>query len=274
MKKVIRFLALFLCMAFLGGCAAETGTAAVEPTENAKTAEPTMAAETAAPSPSPVLTPNPTEEILDGSNEKACSYYEDPSSIMRYRFVSQAPVIMLDPAQFESTAALEEAVYQEFLRKFTSLQKSLESIDALYLHLQLVDGGEGWQLPYIDPDVLQVQFDAMITDEELLKEWKTLVADAKLVRNERYHYNDQGTYTGVVDSVQFCVEDGGTLEEIFSDHGNYHYKSPVSVTSFEFSSEEMEARYTALLEKILTLAGEKFNRAYRETANIPYLGNP
>jgi len=273
MKKVIQFLALFFCLVFLGGCAADVGTAAVEPTENAKTVEPTMAAETAAPSPSPVLTPNPTEEILDGSNEKACSYYEDPSSIMRYRFVSQAPVITLDPAQFESTAALEEAGYQEFLRKFTSLQKSLDRINALYLHLNLVDGEDG-RVPYVNPIVPQVEFDAMITDEELLKEWKTLVADAKLVRNERYHYNDQGTYTGVVDSVQFCVEDGGTLEEIFSDHGNYHYKSPVSVTSFEFSSEEMEARYTALLEKILTLAGEKFNRAYRETANYPYLGNP
>lgn len=269
MKKAIRFLALFLCLAFLGGCAAEAGTAegTEKPTGPAETA-----AETAAPSASPSLTPNPTE-ALDFLRETVCSYYEDPSSIMRYRFVSQAPVITLDPAQFESTAALEEAVYQEFLRKFTSLQKSLDRINALYLHLKLVDGEDG-RVPYVHPDMPQVEFDAMITDEELLKEWKALVADAKLVRNERYHYNDQGTYTGVVDSVQFCVEDGGTLEEIFSDHGNYHYKSPVSVTSFEFSSKEMEARYTALLEKILTLAGEKFNRAYRETANYPYLGNP
>lgn len=270
MKKVIRFLALFFCLVFLGGCAADAGTAAVEPTENAETAEPTMAAETAAPSPSPGLTLNPTEEILDGSNEKACSYYEDPSSIMRYRFVSQAPNIMLDPAQFESTEALEEAVYQEFLRQFTSLQKSLDRINALYLHLKLVGG----RVPYVNPIVPKVEFDAMITDEELLKEWKTLVADAKLVRNERYHYNDANQYSGVVPSVQFCVENGGTLEEIFLDHGNYHYKSPVSVTSFEFSSKEMAARYTALLEKILTLAEEKFNRAYREAANIPYLGNP
>lgn len=273
MKKVIQFLAVFFCLVFLGGCAEDAGTAAVEPTENAKTAEPTMAAEKAAPSPSPSLTPSPTEEVLDGSNEKACSYYEDPSSIMRYRFVSQAPVITLDPVQFESTAALEEAVYQEFLRKFTFLQKSLDCINALYLHLKLVDGEDG-RVPYVHPDMPQVEFDAMITDEELLKEWKTLVADAKLVRNERYHYNDANQYSGVVPGVQFCVEDGGTLEEIFSDQGNYHYKSPVSVTSFEFSSEEMEARYTALLEKILKLAAEKFNQAYRETANYPYLGNP
>ena len=100
------------------------------------------------------------------------------------------------------------------------------------------------------------------------------MADAKLVRNERYRYNDSNVYTGVVPSVQFCVEDGGAVKEIFSDRGNYDYKSPVSVTSFEFSSEEMAARYTALLEKILIMAGEKFNRAYREAANIPYLGNP
>ena len=261
MTKRIRFLALFFCLVFFCGCAADAGTAE-------GTAEPTMAAETA----EPFFMPDPTEEILDGSNEKACSYYKDPSSIMRYRFESEPPNIMLDPAQFESTEALEEAVYQEFLRQFTSLQKSLDRINALYLHLKLVDGDKG--VPYVNPIMSQVEFDAMITDEELLKEWKTLVADAKLVRNERYHYNDQGTYTGVVPCVQFCVEDGSVVKEIFSDRGNYHYKSPVSVTSFEFSSKEIAARYTALLEKILTMAGEKFNRAYREAANIPYLGNP
>ena len=269
MKKAIRFLALFLCLACLGGCAADAGTA--EGTENpAGPAE--TAAETTAPSASPSLTPNPTE-ALDFPRETVCSYYEDPSSIMRYRFVSQAPVITLEPAQFESTAALEEAVYQEFLRHFTSLQKSLDRIDALYLHLKLVDG-EDWQVPYLHPDMPQVEFDAMITDEELLKEWKTLVADAKLVRSGRYHYDDQSSYTGVVPGIQFCVEDGGVLEEIFSDFGAYYYKSPISVTSFEFSSEEMKARYTVLIEKILKLAAEKFNQAYRETANYPYLGNP
>ncbi len=274
MTKRIRFLALLFCLVFFCGCAADTGMAegTAESAGATETVESTMAAETADASPSPEFTPDPTEEILDCSNEKACSYYNDPSSIMRYHFESEPPDVAFDPEQFESTAALEEAVYQEFLRQFTSLQKSLDRINALYLHLRLVAGDRG--VPYVNPNMPQVEFDAMITDEEILKEWKTLVADAKLVRNERYRYNDSNVYTGVVPSVQFCVEDGGAVKEIFSDRGNYDYKSPVSVTSFEFSSEEMAARYTALLEKILIMAGEKFNRAYREAANIPYLGNP
>ncbi len=180
---------------------------------------------------------------------------------------------MVDPAQLESAENPEELLYQEYLRKFTSLQKSLDRVNALYLHLYLV-AGEDCNLPYLDPDMPTVAFDAIIADEEILKEWKTLVADAKLVRNDEYQYNDPAihTYTGVVQGVQFCVENG-TLEETFSDFGNYYYNSPRSVTSFEFSSDEMFSRYKELLDKIFALATEKYNQAYRETANYLYLGN-
>ena len=279
MKKMYRkgiacLLALLLC-----GCTAEETSEKTETEQPTATvteaAEPTappagMAAEATA---FPVITPAPTE-VLDFPRETVCSYYDDPDSIMRYSFKSQDLNIMVDPAQLESAENPEELLYQEYLRKFTSLQKSLDRVNALYLHLYLV-AGEDCNLPYLDPDMPTVSFDAIIADEEILKEWKTLVADAKLVRNDEYQYNDPAihTYTGVVPGIRFCVENGSSLEEIFSDFGNYHYNSPVSVTSFEFSSDEMHSRYKNLLDKIFALATEKYNQAYQETANYPYLGN-
>ena len=275
MKKGKRLLSLIFCLTLLCGCAAEETsekTEEIQPTATVAeaTAPPEgMAAEATA---FPVITPAPTE-VLDFPRETVCSYYDDPDSIMRYSFKSQDLNIMVDPAQLESAENPEELLYQEYLRKFTSLQKSLDRVNALYLHLYLV-AGEDCNLPYLDPDMPTVSFDAIIADEEILKEWKTLVADAKLVRNDEYQYNDPAihTYTGVVQGVQFCVENG-TLEETFSDFGNYYYNSPRSVTSFEFSSDEMFSRYKELLDKIFALATEKYNQAYRETANYPYLGN-
>ena len=276
MKKGKRLLSLIFCLTLLCGCAAEeTGekTEEIQPTatvaEVTATPEGTSAEDQIGTAEENAENPTPSPEGIDA----ICTYYDDPDSIMRYSFKSQDLNIMVDPAQLESAENPEELLYQEYLRKFTSLQKSLDRVNALYLHLYLV-AGEDCNLPYLDPDMPTVAFDAIIADEEILKEWKTLVADAKLVRNDEYQYNDPAihTYTGVVQGVQFCVENG-TLEETFSDFGNYYYNSPRSVTSFEFSSDEMFSRYKELLDKIFALATEKYNQAYRETANYLYLGN-
>lgn len=153
---------------------------------------------------------------------------------------------------------------------FNYIKQNLDKIDVLYLYFPDLYTENYWGF-----NGCGVSMCAVLDDEELLNEWKTLVKDAELQLSRNYKYGDKTVYTGGIErpGVRFSANISGEIRQLYFNQGNYYCQCQMPVMSFKFSSDEMKGRYTALLRKLNELAGERYEKAFAEPGNYPYLTN-
>ena len=263
MKKFLSFL---LCLLLFSGC---SQPAAEE-------------------SSSPVLeaTPTPTIEATDSpqispSVDTPIIYYKDLSNLLTFRFDSAYPEEIKTPDDFSSQEEFYEHIYQECERGHSQLISEIRkgSIDALYLHITL-DVSE-WIRSFAITNDYTVAIDCVLTDEELLNEWKNFVLNTKMQRNLEYRYDEKIPQMGIVDEIQYCILPNIDITpsnliatEIFKNKFYYYYPDQSISKHFVLYpdwDEKTRNQFAEFENKLYQLAADKLRKAYQETINSPFL---
>ena len=263
MKKFLSFL---LCLLLFSGCsqpAAEESSTPVAETTPTLTIEATD---------SPQLSPSVDTPII---------YYKDLSNLLTFRFDSAYPEEIKTPDDFSSQEEFYEHIYQECESRHSQLISEIQkgAINTLYLHITL-DVSE-WIRSFAVTNGYTVTIDCVLTDEELLNEWKNFVLNTKMKRNPEYRYDEKTPQMGIVDEIQYCIFPNIDITpsnliatEIFKNKFYYYYPDQSLSKCFVLYpdwDEKTRNQYAEFENKLYQLAADKFKAAYEQAANYPFL---
>ena len=263
MKKLF---SLLLCLLLFSGCSQPAAEVSSSPTANTT---PTSTIE---------ATTSPQSSL---SADTPIVYYKDLSDLFTFRFDSAYPEEIKTPEDFSSQEELCEHIYQECERRHSQLVNEIQkgTINALYLHITL-DVSE-WIRSFVVTNDYTVTVDCVLTDAELLSEWKNFVLNAKMKRNPGYLYDETIPQTGIVDEIQYCILPNIDISpsnliatEIFKNGFYYYYPDQSLAKHFVLYpdwDEKTRNQYAEFENKIYQLAADKFKAAYEQAANYPFL---
>ena len=278
MKKFLSFL---LCLLLFSGCsqpAAEDSStpiadATATHTEATTVPEITPTHSVASPTQTPFPTPMPTP-ILEGQTTSF-------ENIFTYHFNSKNDAILKTPKDFAAEEELNEFIYQDCLRRHQELISFIKSNQLTELFLWVDFLGQDLLPELIEDQYFRVP--CVLTDKELLNEWKDFVLNTSLKKNSGYTYSPETIPTGMGRSISYCANMGNkqrhTKTYVFRDNFRYDYPDPDHVTAlygylpvtFADWDEETQKRYEEFENKIYQLAADKFKAAYEQAANYPFL---
>ena len=263
MKK---YISIILCLLLFSGCSQPAAEESSTPVADA-TPTPTIEA-TVSPQSSP-------------SVDTPIVYYKDLSNLLTFRFDSAYPEEIKTPEDFSSQEELYEHIYQECERRHSQLVSEIQkgTINALYLHITL-DVSE-WIRSFAVTNSYTVTVDCILTDTELLSEWKNFVLNAKMKRNPGYLYDEKIPQMGIVNEIQYCILPNIDITpsnliatEIFKNEFYYYYPDQSLAKHFVLYpdwNEETRNQYAEFENKIYQLAADKLEKAYQEPINSPFL---
>ena len=262
MKKLF---SLLLCLLLFSGCSQPAAEESSSPTADTT---PTSTIEATA---SPQSSPSADTPIV---------YYKDLSDLFTFRFDSAYPEEIKTPEDFSSQEEFYEHIYQESERRHAQLVKQVKdgTIDTLYLHVTL---GMEWFESFALTNDYTVTLDCVLTDTELLNEWKDFVLNTTMKRNPGYTYDDMVPQMGIESEIQYCVfpeEDFYPFHlnatEIFKNGFCYYYPDKSLSDHYVLYpdwDEEARKQYEEFENKIYQLAADKFKAAYEQAANYPFI---
>ena len=266
MKKLF---SLLLCLLLFSGCsqpAAEVSSSpVVEPTST-----PTIDATSA-----PTATPTPTPYINSLYN------WDNMSNIVNYHFESINDAVVKTPDDFSTEEELYEFIYQDCERRHANLVSAIkkDQVHALYLHVTL----DKDFLPPELPDFSYVTVDCILTDPELLNQWKSFILNTKMERKNGYKYSDGDLTvfpTGMESGdITYCIMTKINLQEqALETHKNalaYYYPDQSRIQHLSPYGPDWDdatqKKYEEFENKIHQLAADKFKVAYDQAANYPFL---
>ena len=264
MKKLFSFL---LCLLLFSGCSQSAAEESSTPV--AEATPPTIETTTA-----PINTPSPTP--YNGSR----IYYSDYSKgVINYDFYATSNAISKKPEDFATEEEFYEFIYQDCLRRHQELVSFIKGNQLTEIFLSVSFLGQDLLPEFVDLQHITVP--CILTNKELLDEWKDFVLNTSLKKNPSFIYNPEIPPTGMVSSIYYCVNMGNkqdpTINSLFKNNFCYYYPNhttskpcfyPVTYADWD---EETQKRYEEFENKIYQLAADKFKAAYEQAANYPFL---
>ncbi len=270
MKK---FLSLFLCLLLFSGC---SQPAAEESNSTSETKIPTFTPSTEALIlPSSTIPPSPTPYINSLYN------WDNINNIVNYHFTSINDAVIKTPEDFSTEKELYEFIYQDCERRHANLVSAIkkDQVHALYLHVTL----DKDFLPPELPDFSYVTVDCILTDPELLNQWKSFILNTKMERKDGYKYSNEDLSvfpTGMESGdITYCIMTKINLQEqALETHKNalaYYYPDQSRIQHLSPYGPDWDdatrKKYQEFENKIYQLAADKFKAAYEQAANYPFL---
>ena len=271
MKK---FLSLFLCLLLFSGC---SQPAAEESNSTSETKIPTFTPSTEALIlPSSTIPPSPTPYINSLYN------WDNINNIVNYHFTSINDAVIKTPEDFSTEKELYEFIYQDCERRHANLVSAIkkDQVHALYLHVTL----DKDFLPPELPDFSYVTVDCILTDPELLNQWKSFILNTKMERKNGYKYSDEDIIafppTGMYfNNITYCIATSINAEtQALETHKNalaYYYPDQSRIQHLSPYGPDWDdatrKKYQEFENKIYQLAADKFKAAYEQAANYPFL---
>ena len=259
MKKFLSFL---LCLLLFSGCSKPAAEESSTPMAEATTT-PTIET-TSTPSPSP--TPYSGNKI----------YYPE-QHILGFDFQAKSNAVIKAPEDFATQEEFYEFIYQDCERRHQELVSLVkgDQITELFLRVVLMDEWLPQEFASLQPIVVP----CILTNKDLLNEWKEFVLNTSLKKNPSYQYKPEIAPTGMGYEIIYCaITDSSFLSPpinyLFKDSFRYYYPDPatefISVTFADWD-EETQKQYEEFENKIYQLAADKFKAAYEQAANYPFL---
>ena len=264
MKKL---LSLLFCLLLFSGCSQPAADDSSTPVAEA-TPTPTIEATSA-----PTATPSPTPY-----NGSKIGYFK---GIINYDFEATSNAVLKKPEDFSSEEEFHEFIYQDCLRRHQELISFIKSNQLTELFLWVNFLGQDLLPELVEDQYFRVP--CVLTDKELLDEWKDFVLNTSLKKNSGYTYTPETIPTGMGRRIFYCANMDNkqmpTITYLFRDNFRYYYPDPDHVTALEgylpvtFADwdEETKKRYEDFENKIYQLAADKFKAAYEQAANYPFL---
>ena len=267
MKKILSFL---LCLLLFSGCsqpaAEESSTPVAEVTAtHTKTTFVPEIMHTHSGAQTPFSTPLPTPMPTPILERETASF----ENIFTYHFNSKNDAILKTPKDFATEEELNEFIYQDCLRRHENLKR--KKPDALFLHISLMS--HQW-LPPEFSEIESIDMDVILTNQELINEWFSIVKTIKLKKNKKYEYDPEYPLIGIGPDITYCYKNGSDIIELFTDSFQYYYPNDVQThypVTYADWDEETQKRYEDFENKIYQLAADKFKAAYEQAANYPFL---
>ncbi len=262
MKK---FFSLLFCLLLFSGCSQPAAEESSSPTANTT---PTSTIEATSV---PTATPSPTP--YSGSK---IEYFEN---IINYNFYATSNAVQKRPEDFTTEEEFYEFIYQDCERRHQELVSFIKSNQLTELFLRVNFLGQDLLPELVDLQYITVP--CVLTDKELLNEWKDFVLNTSLKKNPSFIYDPEIPPTGMGRSILYCANMGNkhepTINSLFKDNLCYYYPNhatsqpcffPVTYADWD---EETQKRYENFENKIYQLAADKFKAAYEQAANYPFL---
>ena len=178
MKK---FFSLLFCLLLFSGCSQPAAEESSSPTANTT---PTSTIEATSV---PTATPSPTP--YSGSK---IEYFEN---IINYNFYATSNAVQKRPEDFTTEEEFYEFIYQDCERRHQELVSFIKSNQLTELFLRVNFLGQDLLPELVDLQYITVP--CVLTDKELLNEWKDFVLNTSLKKNPSFIYDPEIPPTGM-----------------------------------------------------------------------------